>query len=58
MEENAIVDAVQFGNFLLSAEREASIRENPDFKAGELTEERLRVVHHADVENFKAHQQQ
>ena len=43
---------VLFGEYLLSVERENSIRENPDFRSGELVEERLRTVHQSDLDNF------
>lgn len=45
-------DLVEFGNYLLSEERKKSFSENPNFPNGELLEERLSEVHHADVENF------
>lgn len=47
-------DLVSFGNYLLSEERREVFKNNPNFPNGELLEERLSEVHHADVENWKA----
>ena len=47
-------DLVSFGNYLLSEERKEAFKNNPNFQNGELLEERLSAVHHADFENWKA----
>jgi len=47
-------DLVSFGNYLLSEERRELFKNNPNFPNGELLEERLSEVHHADFENWKA----
>lgn len=45
-------DLVSFGMYLLSNERRKLFEENPD--PGVPLEERLKIVHHADVENYLA----
>lgn len=51
-------DLVSFGNYLLSEERRETLKSNPNFPDGELLEERLSDVHHADFENWKAKMEQ
>ena len=46
-------DLISFGNYLLSKERWESIVRNPDFPNDETLDERLREVHHSDIENWK-----
>ena len=43
--------SVQLGNYLLSDERIKSFENNENFPNGELLEERLSVVHDADIVN-------
>ena len=43
--------SVELGNYLLSDERKESFKNNENFPNGELSEERLSVVHDADIVN-------
>jgi len=43
--------SVELGNYLLSDERIKSFENNENFPNGELLEERLSVVHDADIVN-------
>lgn len=45
-------DLVSFGNYLLSEERKERIHTNESFPNGELLQERLEQVSHADIENW------
>lgn len=44
-------DLVSFGNYLLSDERKNRFKQNNE--SGVPVEDRLKMVHHADIENWK-----
>lgn len=46
-------DLISFGKYLLGQKRRKSFQSNPSFNNDLLLEERLREVHHADIENFR-----
>jgi len=45
-------DLVSFGTFLLSDERKERIINHPEAASMPPVEERLKMVHHADIENW------
>jgi hypothetical protein len=49
-----VKDLVIFGNYMLSEEREELFASHPQHSDKELLKERLKSVHHSDIENFKA----
>ena len=53
MEQFTTKEAVDLGNYLLSPDRRERFEKNPGFPNGELLEERLSMVHDADIENLK-----
>lgn len=46
-------DLVSFGSYLLSEKRKVMFQQHPYFLDDELLAERLKEVHHSDVENWK-----
>lgn len=51
-------DLVSFGNYLLSKERRKLFEADPEPPKGPMLEERLSVVGHGDIENWKHDQKQ
>ena len=53
MEKFTLEDLVSFGEYLLSQERTQGIIDHPDAAKMAPVEERLKLVYHSDIENWK-----